>query len=467
MFVRSFSGDQRGVFFGTAALFFLALAFGGLGPHAPLLSGLIEAAAFPMLVAIVLLRGIEKPARSDQIAATSFILLLLVLGLSQLIPIAPDAWRSLPGRDGAELVLEAVGAPNQNRPLSLAPVDTRLALQSWLPPITIFVATLLSSHRERQRLAWLVILVAAISSAVGLIQLSFGDGTFFPEPPDIVDRYPGLFANYNHQAIFLAAAVALLPVLTDAAIMRSQIRRWGIAPLFGLLLIGALITASRAGLALFGLSSVLTVFRLVPSPQVSVRKGQLTRRWVAFACLSVASLLIALWFASDGYRVEMMGSRFEGVSDDARYEFWATTLEAIRTFMPFGTGFGTFEPAYALIEPLEGVRNFVVNHAHNDYLEVALEAGAAGIGLIFLFTAWFVVRVFAIIRQERPDRTLAWSGAIIVSLVMLHSVVDYPLRTQAIGCTFAFACAVLIGASTEEANRRVRHQATRREALSR
>ena len=99
MIERSFPKYQRGVFFGTAAFFLLALSFGGLGPHAPFLSGLIEAAAFPLLVALALSGRVSSPARSDQIAAVWFILFVLGVGLCQLIPLEPDVWRSLPGRE--------------------------------------------------------------------------------------------------------------------------------------------------------------------------------------------------------------------------------------------------------------------------------------------------------------------------------------------------------------------------------
>lgn len=440
------------MFLGTAALFALALGLGGLGPHAPLFNGLIEAAAFSLLVAVAIFGRTEWPTRADHLGPVLFLVLMLAIGLAQLIPLPQATWATLPGREVPALVAETLGWTDRSRPLSLAPEDTRLVIQSWLPPIAIFFATAAATHEERRLLARLVVAAAALSSVVGLLQLSFGDGTFFLDPGGIAGRYPGLFANYNHQAVFLAAAVALLPAAWNGTGKRGSLWPWWPAAFWALASVGTLITSSRAGLTLFALASLVTAARMVGSRSAGRGSG---RRRRALLVIGVAIAAIGfLWLiAPSSYRAELIGSRFGAVGDDARYEFWATTVEAIRTTFPYGAGFGTFEPVYQLVEPLEHVREIVVNHAHNDYLEFVLEAGAAGILLLLLFVIWFGERVIAIARRGKRDDPLAWSGVTIVLLVMLHSLVDYPLRTEAIGCTFAFACALLLAPLGDRSSR--------------
>lgn len=439
------------MFLGTAALFALALVLGGLGPHAPLLGGLIEAAAFPLLVATVLFGRIRSIARPDCIVPVVFLLLLLALGLSQLIPLPPATWRSLPDRDAPIMVLETLGQAQRWRPLSLAPEDTRLVLQSWLPPIAIFLATVTASREERVRLALLVIAAAVLSSLLGLLQLSFGDGTLFLYLAPPLTRYPGLFANYNHQAVFLAAAVTLIPAAWGAERGGRGVRLWWPAAFWVLAVFGALITSSRAGLALFVAASLLCavrMFRALPGRGGSagrpLRGGVRPAVWLTLS--AVALIGVMGWMTVGGYRGELMASRFGSVGADARYQFWTTTLAAIRAYFPLGAGFGVFESAYQIAEPLETVQNYLVNHAHNDYLELALEAGAGGILFIAVFVLWFGLHLTRLARRSSGQEPMAWSGALIVILVLLHSLVDYPLRTEAIGCVFAFACALLLPA---------------------
>jgi O-antigen ligase len=94
-----------------------------------------------------------------------------------------------------------------------------------------------------------------------------------------------------------------------------------------------------------------------------------------------------------------------------------------------------------------------VNHAHNDYAEVFLEGGLFAVALFVAFLLWFAV---AALRAWLPagsrslsalDRGLPKAAAIAILLLLLHSGVDYPLRTTALASLFAFLCALLIAPS--------------------
>ena len=69
----------------------------------------------------------------------------------------------------------------------------------------------------------------------------------------------------------------------------------------------------------------------------------------------------------------------------SRAELLSMTARAARDFMPFGSGLGSFQSVYPLYEQPEQVTTTYVIHAHNDYAEVALELGIAGIILMLLF----------------------------------------------------------------------------------
>lgn len=431
---------RRGLFPGTAALFAFALLGGGLGPHAPVVEALIEAVAFCLLMALLVAGRFGERASAAATLPFVMILLLLALGLAQMWPLPSTTWQALPGREVPASVFEALGIPRRTWPLSFAPADTRLVLQSLLPPVATFLSTLVLAPGERQRLAALVVAAAAVSSLIGLAQLSTGDGTLLLYPLPMADRFPGLFANPNHQALFLACAVALLPALAGEGPGRRRRQLW-LGGVWLLIVLGALVTSSRTGLTLLALATVVAAVRIA-APQLS---GGGSPRWLR--ALLVGIVLVGIGsVATLGYRGEVMQARFGSIGTDARSSFWAATMQLIHGYLPWGTGLGTFETVYQMAEPLESVQPFLVNHAHNDYLEFVLETGVPGIILLALFGSWLGGRMIALARHTAGHDRLAGSGLLVVLLVLCHSVVDYPLRTQAVGCVFAFACALLVAA---------------------
>ena len=64
-----------------------------------------------------------------------------------------------------------------------------------------------------------------------------------------------------------------------------------------------------------------------------------------------------------------------------------------------------------------------VNHAHNDYLELLLETGLAGLLLILAFLTWFVVQAARVWRS--PFSSLfAKAATIAAAAILAHSIVD-------------------------------------------
>jgi hypothetical protein len=78
-----------------------------------------------------------------------------------------------------------------------------------------------------------------------------------------------------------------------------------------------------------------------------------------------------------------------------------------------------------------------------------LENGIAGIVLMGLFVSWLLLRSFAVWVRSPPgasdiDWMLIRAATISITLLLLHSLVDYPLRTSAITGIMAFFSALLI-----------------------
>ncbi len=120
-----------------------------------------------------------------------------------------------------------------------------------------------------------------------------------------------------------------------------------------------------------------------------------------------------------------------------------TATEALRDYLPWGSGLGTFRSIYQLYEDPAEVTSTYVSHAHNDYVELALEAGLPGVLFLLLFLGWWGRASWR-----------AWSGAdanayaraatIASAAILVHSLVDFPLRTATIAAVFAMCLALLV-----------------------
>ena len=84
-----------------------------------------------------------------------------------------------------------------------------------------------------------------------------------------------------------------------------------------------------------------------------------------------------------------------------------------------------------------------VNHAHNDYLELLLELGIPGLALLLVFLVWWFWQT-AQIWTAREVSLLARAATIASGALLLHSIVDFPLRTAAMAGLFAWCLAIMV-----------------------
>jgi O-antigen ligase len=462
--------------FGLCALAIVsALVLGG-GTHSGFLSdAILQFLTIPLLlVSLWQLLGL----RSDTaVRATplkwelAFCAALVAVPLIQLIPLPPSIWTALPNRQAVAGAFELLGGRMPWMPISVSPEATWLSAVSLIPPLAIFLGTLLLSYRERRLMSLVVLSIGVVSVFLGLVQVAQGPSSSlrlfaFTNPTEAV----GFFANRNHLAALLYALTLLaacwaIDAAFAAAATRNRRRYDGPAIVvlvasFTLLIIlvsAQAMARSRAGLgltmlAVFGAFALVYSDRRVATPADSRALSSVTpARLLLFA--TTLAILFSVQFTL--YRVmERFGS---DPLEDGRISFARNTIEAAKAHMPFGSGMGTFVPVYAMFEkPQDVMINAYANHAHDDILEAWLETGVLGIALMGLFAAWLVRRSATIWRRAPPgvseiDLLLARAATVIVVLLLLHSLVDYPLRTSAMMAVFAFACALLVAPVAEPA----------------
>lgn len=413
----------------------------------------------PLLIAIVSL--VDSPAWHSKAGfgvfwPLAFCCAIALVPLIQLIPLPPAIWTGLPGRDEIAKDLALLGGGLPWLPISVSSHLTWLSWLSLLPPMAVFLAAIQLDYRERRQLSLLIIAVGVISVFVGLTQVAQGESSplrFFAitNPTEAV----GFFANRNHfaallYAVFLFAAVWAIDASfkvgawTDIRALETVT----VAALTAIFLVllsliaGEAMARSRAGLGLT-MVAVLAAFAL----------GFMDRRRLSGAKSSkllliatTAAVILILQFAL--YRIlNRFGSDpLEG----ARTIFAHVTVAAAKAFMPFGSGSGTFVPVYQMFEkPADIIAGTYANHAHDDFLELWLETGVVGPVLLCVFLIWWGCATARL--WWRPpafdhafDCTLARAATVIIALLLMHSLFDYPMRTDAILAVFAVACAFLI-----------------------
>ena len=64
--------------------------------------------------------------------------------------------------------------------------------------------------------------------------------------------------------------------------------------------------------------------------------------------------------------------------DDLRWQYLRYGLDAMQAWLPWGSGLGTFPWVYAPMEPLAAMGPTFAERAHNDLLQIAIEAGIPG-----------------------------------------------------------------------------------------
>jgi O-antigen ligase len=337
--------------------------------------------------------------------------LVLLIGIAQLLPLPV----SLLGLGRPTGLLPYTGstdlAPILSAPVSLGVARTIEAVIFALVPILFFVAATSLPKEDRSGLVPFFIIGLVCNLIAAGLQYSFrGDATF----GDLLgyEVMVGMFANVNH---FSTLVFSSIPLIIYFGFFRG--RPLVMTTLLTLMFLILLAAGSRAGI-LIGLGVAV----------ISV--GALMWRGRAGTIVTLA-LFVAFVVYGYGAFVHIDAQQLD--PDFGRREFAYTTLHAIRDNWLWGTGFGTFDLVYPFYETRDMVHVQYVNHAHNDFLELLLEGGVAAGVLLVGYAVALVIRAFQVVRY--PLQRLALLSIIVV---LVHSLVDYPLRTMAISMAFAF-----------------------------
>lgn len=369
----------------------------------------------------------------------------------QLIPLPPAVWAMLPGRAPFSEASSAIGMSQPWRPLTLSIDLTLASLFTLAPAAAVLVAYAGFTPEERARTVPTVLAIVSASALVALVQVAGGENSAaYLYNPTSRDLPVGLLANRNHQAALLAIGLPVLALWLRSQALRMQHRRGrqtervsllyslgGITAVLFVLI--ALVSGSRAGLILCtgGLAASALLF------WGSIRALSARTRWTIIGG-SLGVLVIVLLLATAFGRALVL-DRLDttGISSDQRFRAFPVLIELMRTYFPFGSGMGTFDPVFRMLEPDADLDRGFFNNAHNDLIEMIITGGLPALALVAGFAAWLIARLVAAIRSRRASDEVAvrgWIGLAVIALLLAASLFDYPLRTPLLSMIFAIAC---------------------------
>lgn len=428
----------RGDAIAAGGLLVVTLLFGGGSRLFPTYRLVVELAAV-LALAWFAWRSWQRPQGWPTWVAVALLTSTILMLLVQLIPLPSPVWQALPGREDAAAVYAAADASDRAAPLSLNPAGTRSSIAFFIVPFAMFVVALRSGADVRRLLLQLIAGFAILNGLLVVLQFQgFPWLTFYYTTSTRPGS--GLFANKNHSAVFLVAAMPALAWTIKERWHSAPLatRRWIAAAATGFISLTVFGCLSRAGLALLPIG-------LLASGMI-LTSGRPTRRGMAltFGGLAAAAVLLVIVLPQTAV-VGRALERFDAGSD-LRYQFWPVVVDTTKAYLPFGSGFGTFPEVFAAREPLSIVRPTYVNHAHSDYMEIALEGGVPAIVILAGFLIWFCAVAALRLRACRWG-SVGFAPVVIavagVLELILHSLLDYPLRTLALAGLAAMYCAVL------------------------
>ena len=371
---------------------------------------------------LVMLAG--SSVASTRAGGRGLVALLVALALLLLAALASPGWTDLPW----SLSLSAAG----------------MVLAAALAATT--GASMASGGRGRDafRAFCIGMLVAGtLSCLVGIVQV------FAPGLPDgnliartyIDGRAVGNMRQPNHLSSLLLWSIVAAVWLGEAGVLK----RWATTALTTLFIFVVVLTASRTG--------ALSMLLLLAWALVDKRLSR-HARWLLGSAVVV---YFVFWYATGvwaDYSHHVFGgeTRFSTKGDisSSRWGIWSNTLTLIRMHPWIGVGFGEFNFAWTLT-PFPGRPIAFFDHTHNLVLQFLVELGIP-LGLLVLallghalLQAWRAAR-----RPIEPD---AAPGAGLVQpcalamvvLILLHSLLEYPLWYAYFLLPAAFAFGLCLG----------------------
>ncbi|HKD65915.1 MAG TPA: O-antigen ligase family protein [Candidatus Binataceae bacterium] len=365
------------------------------------------------------------------------------------------------------------------RPVSIAPGLTATALLKLTAYCCLFCLVLFyplrgypAANGERRffrRVLKAVLITGLAIGCIGLLEQTFWNGAilWFYVPydwgqprPDLDPRTMGPFVDPDHFAAYLNM---ILPLALAGALFQSFLSRasssYETLRVFCLGVAAVLISAIALSLSRGGwIGGLAAAFLVVALALIALwrdlrgRAGSRLRVPGAIYVVSAVFIVAAAAFYAVPSAPTAVNTRIEATITepdfDSRLSYWRDSIGIIRDFPLLGVGLGSFQDIFPHYQSPPWSPSSV-RQAHNDYLELAVETGVAGVALLLWFCVVAGIRLWRGIRTV-PAKILPVMLALIAGLaaMAIQEVFDFALQVpgNAVLFTILLALALRLGA---------------------
>jgi O-antigen ligase len=335
--------------------------------------------------------------------------------------------------------------------LSILPRETLAGWLALLLPIAVYLLTRATPVKWLRGLLVLMFAVAAFEAVLGLVQFGTGPDSLFYFGMEYTHRGSavGTYTSRNNFVGFMYLSLMVSLALFMATLgrhkraagqqsLRDRLvyfaspeghRAFVYGALALLLLLAVIFSRSRAGIGLTMLGLVLASLafsRRIGGGNVYGLTGTIVSGVFALGITIGLGPVLDRFSAQDPL-------------SDGRWTIFDGVFQGIGQFFPLGAGTGTFVQTFPQFQDISQAA-FLINRAHNSYLEWVYNGGVAAMILIAAFLAYFAARWFKVWKKGEwgEFRYIQVGAGLGMLLMLLHETVDYNLFVPANMVYFAF-----------------------------
>lgn len=304
--------------------------------------------------------------------------------------------------------------------LSKVPEVSKEHLLQWSSCLIIFLTVRKLGRGSVLRILVLTGVLGALISLYGIFEtLTFREHVLWHSKEAHRGFVTGTYFNRNHYAGLMEMAIPL----QLAYLIRSVSKR-SLAQTMTFLI---LLIPSFAGLALSGARTAMTCLLL----SALLLSLPLMRRFGEVSPLSRLFLPLLLGVSGLLWGWDTVSSRFSQAvfqlhSLEGRVAVWEQMAAILRDYGIRGAGLGTFGWIFPAYQPAS--LDYAWLHAHQDYLELAVEIGIPAAAVIVLAAGWLMVHVLTkACASDFSTYVLIWGCCAGLLSLSLHGLMDFNL----------------------------------------
>jgi len=324
----------------------------------------------------------------------------------------------------------------------LSSVDKSVSVwlyMQWLNHILFILAMIIHFKNSDVYLSIIdriIVPFAGIMSVWGLYHLFYGNSVYLREGNHF--RALAMFDNPNSLSAYLGMVLIIISVQFINEIVRKN--KIIIYALFLLVSVGFIAAQSRAGL--ISLIVAMGAYLIIMGWK-NIQKILLDLLYLLLGFSAMFSIISFFNSAVIQRMQSIVGPERLPIGIKDRLDLWTSAWEIATENFFFGTGIGTF---YLMLPSKSSiVWSNVQSMAHSDYMQFLSEIGFAGTIFFILALIVYLWIGFELVRKiKKSEEFISAKNNMIISIYaasiipIVHSIVDYDLRTPGVFALFLF-----------------------------